>query len=236
MAGKQGVGRENLEGLRFGRLICLEPLNKRMSGRSQVYWLCLCDCGNNTEVRPQSLKEGKIVSCGCKQTENYKLKSDNSFCLTDEYKILKDIVRRCNTKYERDGNKNYALRGISVDESWAVVGREGYDNFLRDMGQRPSKAHTIERKDVDGNYCKENCIWTDDLGLQAFNKRPKSTKTGIPGVTCTECGYVVRISKGKTRHYLGFTKSLREAAQIRKDAELKYYGFNLKWEMPNEDE
>lgn len=238
MVAKVGAGREDLSNKRFGRLLCLDSESRVMpSGRRQVYWRCLCDCGNETFVRPQQLKESRTVSCGCKNQDNYKAKAENSYSDTEEYWILADMKRRC-TPQAIKASKNYGDRGIRVCEAWSKSGREGYENFLNDMGKRPSPKHTIERKDVNGDYCKENCIWTDDLSLQAFNRRPKKSKTGIPGVTMDSdgYGYLSRISVNYERIYLGFFKSLYKAAEARKEAELKYYGFNLEWEMPTYDE
>jgi hypothetical protein len=47
---------------------------------------------------------------------------------------------------------------------------EGIAAFFLDMGPRPSLAHSIERRDVDGNYCKENCLWAT-AEMQRRNKR-----------------------------------------------------------------
>lgn len=235
MVAKVGVGRADLTGLKFGRLVCLDSYSEVVpSGRRQVYWNCVCDCGNTTKVRPQQLKEGRIVSCGCKQKEDYKAKSENSFCLSDEYTILKDIIRRCNPESNCIGSKNYGKRGIRVDPLWTVGGREGYENFIKDMGARPSKDHSIERVDVDGNYCKENCIWTDDDSLQAYNQRPRKSKSGIPGVMMSSDGYGYRVTIGKDyiKHYIGYYKDIKDAAKARKQAELDFYGFNLNWELP----
>lgn len=226
----------DLTGQKFGKLTALSMINERSStGRMYRLWLCSCECGNEHTTRAESLRSGAVKSCGCAWKDAGQKRSFKGLVQTDEYKILSDIKKRCNPTTKN--SKNYGQRGIKVCEEWARTGIEGIESFLKDMGPRPSTRHTIERKDVDGDYCKENCIWTDDLGLQAFNQRPnKNTVTGIPGVTFDGYGYKVRISKDGERYYLGFTKSLVKAAQIRKEAELKYYGFNLKWEMPNEDE
>lgn len=72
------------------------------------------------------------------------------------------MVARCNTKshasYER-----YGGRGIRVCERWL-----SYENFLADMGIKP-KGMTLDRKDNNLGYCKENCRWATEV-TQARNR------------------------------------------------------------------
>ncbi len=57
----------DLRGKRFGRLVALEPTNRR-SG-TYVVWRCQCDCGNITYAAVGNLKRGNVTSCGCRRRE-----------------------------------------------------------------------------------------------------------------------------------------------------------------------
>ena len=58
----------DIAGRRFGRLIAVEPVEKRSGGA--VVWKCLCDCGQEREYPVKTLLEGKALSCGCLKHEN----------------------------------------------------------------------------------------------------------------------------------------------------------------------
>lgn len=57
----------NLADQRFGRLVALEPTNRRCS--ASIMWHCVCDCGGHLLVKSASLVTGKTQSCGCLQKE-----------------------------------------------------------------------------------------------------------------------------------------------------------------------
>lgn len=71
-----------------------------------------------------------------------------------EYDIWIGIKQRCHNKKYKD-YKNYGGRGIIVCEKW----RNNFFAFYWDMGPRPNPLYSIERKDNDGHYEPNNCIW-----------------------------------------------------------------------------
>lgn len=74
------------------------------------------------------------------------------------------MLERCYRTTHRS-YKDYGGRGISVCDSW----RESFENFLKDMGVKPSKT-SLERIDVNGNYEPSNCCWAN-AKTQAQNTR-----------------------------------------------------------------
>lgn len=57
-------GQMDLTGQRFGRLVCLEPTDKR-GHEGAVIWRCRCDCGNECLAVSTQLTKGYKRSCGC---------------------------------------------------------------------------------------------------------------------------------------------------------------------------
>jgi hypothetical protein len=88
-----------------------------------------------------------------------------------EYGVWKQMRQRCSDK-NNIAYENYGGRGISVCDRW----QKSFSDFLADMGFRPSDAHTIDRKDNNGNYEPGNCRWVTRTE-QNLNKRDNRLHT-----------------------------------------------------------
>ncbi len=149
---------QDLAGCVFGKLTVISFYIEKYTKRKKKYfWNCLCECGNNCIARADMLKGGNKLSCGCLRLERLReviLKYGEGVRKTPEYCAWNNIKQRCSNP-NRKCAEHYVEKGIKVCSRWL----KSFDNFLSDMGMRPSSKHTIERRKNHIGYTKENCYW-----------------------------------------------------------------------------
>lgn len=151
----------------------------------RVVWHCICDCGNYKDVVGSYLENGDTASCGCIATEKLiKRNTIHGGHGTRLYNVYRKMIDRCEHVYCSE-YKNYGGRGIIICDEWKNS-YEVFKNWAIAAGYDENAEHgecTIERRDVNGNYCPENCIWVT-MKEQENNKRNNHFLT-YDGVTKT---------------------------------------------------
>lgn len=158
----------DITGLRFGRVVALRRASDAIRERK---WLFRCDCGTVWATEKAAVTKGRTTSCGCFHREKSRQVCGDNFrkhgkSRMPEYWAWKSMHHRC-SQPSNPAFHHYGGRGITVCERWG-----SFDAFLSDMGLRPNGL-TLERRNVNGNYCPENCYWAD-WSTQARNKRSRA--------------------------------------------------------------
>lgn len=187
----------------FGRLTV-------MSHQGGQFWLCRCICGADKLARKTDLERAKVRSCGCYNIERIISRSTkHGLAARGEqhplYGLWNSMLNRC----YNPGNKDYGLyggRGVRVCDRW-----HDFKNFLEDMGERPSKRHSLDRyPNKNGNYEPRNVRWATDL-QQVRNRRNTVCINGAPLYVVAETIQVNprtlnrRLQNGMTGEQLLFT-------------------------------
>lgn len=165
----------NLVGERYTKLLVVEEAETHIlpGGQNSRRWLCKCDCGKTKVIHQSSLRSGLTKSCGCLM-KNPNI--DHSLLDSRQYGIWAGMKHRCNHE-NASGYEYYGGRGITYDPKW-----ETFTGFWEDMSEGYNDNLTLDRKDFEGNYCKDNCRWAT-VREQARNKGMNSNnKSGVTGV------------------------------------------------------
>lgn len=144
--------------------IIVVSFSERRKGR--IYWNCKCKhCGNIVQRYATNIKKG-LATCKCIRKKRIGEANSKPNRNTEIYSKWSGMKSRCYNKNDTHF-KSYGGRGIVICDEW-LNNFDGFYNWSVKNGWQ--KGYSIERKDVNGNYCPENCCWIPMIE-QAKNKR-----------------------------------------------------------------
>jgi hypothetical protein len=168
----------------FGKLTVLAV--ERQQGKLP-YAKVQCECGSEAKrVLLKNLKAGLTMGCGCLRVGNI----THGLGKTKVYKAWQNMHGRVKTR-ER-------YKALGVCEAWS-----SFEQFYEDMGDLPFEGATLERKDNNKGYSKENCKWATRKEQQAnLSNNVKLTVNGVEkplAVWAQELGLDIVLLRSRVR-------------------------------------
>lgn len=210
----------------FNRLTIIEETEKHIypSGDTRRKFIAQCSCGSPPKAYLiNELRSGHTKSCGCL---DYEQKVTHGMHKHRAYQCWADMKTRCDCK----DNKYYSYyggRGITYCDKWKT-----FEGFWEDMSENYSDDLTLNRRDNDAEYCKENCKWDTNNFQGHMKRKKKGTIFEYFGLTNNRVGTVTaRIKIDKQAVYLGSYATEKQAAKAYDDAAQMFY-----FDRPNKTE
>lgn len=170
------------------------------------FWTVRCDCGTERKLRAFHVQNGHTKSCGClardiARTRSRANQTTHGLHDTPAYQIWIAMKSRCSNPLV-SGYERYGGRGITVCEEW----RESFEAFFHDMGPRPP-GMSLDRRDTNGPYCKENCRWATPKQQSRNMRRNRLVTISGETMTMVEAAerYGADYAKVKSRMHRGWS-------------------------------
>lgn len=142
-----------LPGLTFGSWTVIRFVG--LNSRHQRLWLCRCGCGKQVNRTAGYIASGRSRSCGCVgNAAGAAKRTTHGLTKSGTYNSWRCMKKRC-TDPTCSEFQYYGGRGITVCARWL----QSFENFLADVGERPSRRHSLDRINNNGNYEPGNVRW-----------------------------------------------------------------------------
>lgn len=192
---------QDLAGLQFNDLTVVSYVGRP---NGTTLWKCLCKCGTETIVAASHIKRGGVKSCGCRRHQPPPNKR-HGLTKTSEHNTFQNIKRR--TRYQGDVSyKYYGARGIECKY-------QTFDEFIADVGPKPTPSHSIERIDNNGHYEPGNCRWATPIEQGRNKRNTAKIRTGDKETVLIEAADKAGLKRGtvsyRIRHGKAGTDPLR---------------------------
>lgn len=194
---------KDITGQVFHYLKALEPVGRTETGR--VLWRCKCKCDKEIVVCGVYLRNGDVKSCGCiRREQNVKHRLSN--CKL--YRVWNGIKSRCYVK-KQTSYKYYGKRGVRMCPSW----EKSFVKFYEwSMSNGYKEGLTIDRIDVNGNYCPENCRWITNANQQ--RNRRNNRYYILDGETLCVQEIFRKLNFPHSTYYLRWKKGIRNEKEL----------------------
>ena len=138
---------------------------------------------------------------------------------TPEYRVWAAMISRCRNPNDQSFN-HYGARGIKVCSRW----RESFVLFLADVGVRPSKSHSLDRENNDGNYDPKNARWVLRRVQAQNTRRNKKIEYKGEALAIAEVARRIGLSRHTVRTRLNKGMTAKEAAETP-----RFGGLHVNW-------
>lgn len=221
------TGRKEIDisGKKFGRLTAIAR------DFSTDKWDCVCECGKAHKVKSGNLRNGTVRSCGCLGRENSsrigrefgKKTRRHGESRSRLHSIWCHMKTRCLCETSQ-AYSYYGGRGIKVCQEW-VGSYESFRDWAVENGY--SDSLELDRRDVNGDYCPENCRWATRVQQMRNTRKRRDAETSkFKGVSWhAGCGkWVVQLCENSRPIYIGLFNDEVEAAKAYDVAAKEKYG------------
>lgn len=135
----------DLAGKQFGRLTLIRVVGRNKS--RQRMWLCMCSCGDEHVASQAHITRGSSSSCGCFRKDKA---TTHGQCRQPEWFAYQHAKARCSPTHKH--HVHYFDRGIRFLFN-------SFEEFIAEVGKRPSAKHSLDRRDNDRGYEPGNIRW-----------------------------------------------------------------------------